>query len=137
MTGTCAAAGCIIEETLTGATTYERTVATSGAFNRHAGTCGEGNDGGARGPEKIYQVAIASPVTNMHVSTRNPATDYDTLIYVRHDCSGAEVACNDDSGADNLSDLDTGALTAGNYDVFVDGFATHSGTADVTITITP
>lgn len=136
--GTCVPAGCILQETLTGGTSYQRTIVTTGAPNEHAGTCGEGDDGGARGSEIIYQVVLASAVTNMHVSTNNAASDFDTLVYVRSDCEGVELACNDDSNMQNkFSDVDTGPITSGTYDVFIDGFATHSGTADVTITITP
>ena len=55
------------------------------------------------------------------------------------DCEGVELACNDDSNdtQNKFSDVDTGPISSGSYDVFIDGFSTHSGTADVTITITP
>jgi hypothetical protein len=134
---TCMAAGCAVAETLSGSNSYERVVSTQTATNLHAGTCGQGNDGGVRAPEVIYTFQLATAVTNVHVSTNNAQTNYDTLVYVRSGCGGAEIACNDDSGSNKESDLDTGALGAGSYDVFVDGFGTRSGTADVTITVTP
>jgi hypothetical protein len=138
--GHCAAAGCSITEVLSGASSYERIVATGAAPNLHAGTCGQGNDGGTRAPEVIYELTLPAAVTNVHVSTANAQTDYDTLIYVRASCAGSEIACDDDSGTTTVmisSTLDTGPLAAGSYLVFVDGFATSSGTADVTIDITP
>lgn len=136
--GVCLAAGCAVAETLSGANSYQRTVLTTGSTNLHAGSCGTGNDGGVRAPERIYGLTLASAVTNVHVSTASAATDYDTLIYVRTACNGSEIACNDDNGMpNNQSDLDTGALAAGTYLIFIDGFATRSGTADVTVTVTP
>jgi hypothetical protein len=116
-----------------------RVPVTTGATNRHAGTCGEGNDGGARAPEVIYVLRLAAAVSNVQISTDHAQTNYDTLIYVRAGCRGLELACSDDIDPDtnNRSLVSTGPLPAGDYHVFVDGFGRRSGTAEVTIVVTP
>lgn len=135
----CSSAACPLADMLTGAATYTRTAITSTAVREHAGSCGDGFDGGVRAPELIYQLILAAPASNVRVSTESPMTDYDSLIYMRQfTCTGTEVGCDDDtiSGA-GASQFDTGALPAGDYYIFVDGFGTRSGTAILSVTITP
>jgi hypothetical protein len=138
--GTCMPAACPLADSLSGANTYSRTATTTGAPARHAGSCGEGFDGGTRAPEVIYQLIIpVGGVANVRVSTDSPMTDYDSLIYMRRlTCTGVEVGCDDDAidGA-GPSQFDTGPISAGDYYIFVDGFGTRSGTATLTVTITP
>ena len=52
---------------------------------------------------------------------------YDGAIYIRRNCTdmSTEVACNDDSGDNRHSIVDT-VLDRGTYYVFVDGFANRS-----------
>jgi hypothetical protein len=134
---TCQPAGCTAVETFTTTGTFARTATTTGD-SLHAGTCGQGSDGGARAPEVVYRVALTTGVSNLHVSTDSAMTTYDTLIYVRAGCTGAEVGCDDDSGVHMLTSVvDTGPLPAGEYFVFIDGFSVRSGTASITITISP
>jgi hypothetical protein len=137
---TCTTAACPLAGTLSGANSYTRTAVTTSAPANHAGTCGSGFDGGARAPEIIYQLIVPmGGVASVRVSTDSPSTNYDTLIYMKQfTCTGPEVGCADDpiSGA-GPSLFDTGPLAAGNYYIFVDGFGTRSGTADLTVTITP
>jgi hypothetical protein len=136
--GTCMVDTCGGAELLSGLNAYVRVPVTTDGTNRHAGTCGEGNDGGARAPEVVYVLRLATAVSNVQISTDNAQTNYDTLIYVRAGCRGAEIACSDDiASSNNRTDVSTGPLPPGDYHVFVDGFGRRSGTAEVTIVVTP
>jgi hypothetical protein len=135
----CVVAGCVLTDTLSGSNTYTRTAVTMGAPSVHAGSCGEGNDGGLRSPEIVYRLVLSTAVTNVNVSTDSASTDYDTLVYMRSGtCTGPEVKCDDDMGGGaSGSVFDTGPLTTGDYYIFIDGFGGRSGTAQLTVTITP
>jgi hypothetical protein len=133
----CRPESCDKAEVLGGSSPFVFVADTTGARNLHGGTCGDGGDGGSRGNEKIYRLDLAAGVANMRVSTESPDTDYDTLVYVRGSCDGAELACNDDANADHNSIVDTGPLAAGSYFIFIDAFGPQSGRATVTITLTP
>jgi hypothetical protein len=137
---TCVDAACPLAGTLMGANNYVRNVTTTNAARDYAGTCGEGNDGGVRAPEVVYQLIIPlGGVANVRVSTDSSMTNYDSLVYMRQfTCTGTEVGCDDDAidGA-GPSLFDTGPLPAGDYYIFVDGFGTRSGTAVLTVTISP
>jgi hypothetical protein len=131
---TCQPVGCDAAATYT--SSFTATGDTTGLLNVHAGTCGQGTDGGRRAPEVVYRLDLASAVSNVNVSTINPGTTYDTLIYMRAGCGGAEVGCVDDtSGVQSM--FDTGALAAGTYFIFVDGFADLFGAYEVTVTVSP
>jgi hypothetical protein len=138
--GACMPSTCAVQQAFTGAGPFTATVNTTAATNLHAGGCGQGGDGGLRAPEAIFTVDVATPMSDVVVSTDDPATDFDTLVYVRSSCDAGEVACDDDSGSNGnslTSVAHTGPIAAGTYYVFVDGFAYHAGTAQVTITLTP
>jgi hypothetical protein len=138
-TGTCTPASCTITQALSGSTTYMVTADTStGAVNDHAATCGDAHDGGVRAAERVYTVDVASSISDLVVSTDDAATTYDTLVYVRASCLGPEITCDDDSGTISLRSIaHTGPLAAGTYYVFIDGFGHATGSASVTITLTP
>lgn len=123
---------------LQGGLTYSLTGTTSGT-STHAGSCGTAGDGGRRAPEKLYILRLVNAVSSVTVSTDDPVTDYDTLIYMRRGCEGTEVACSDDVTASTnfTSRFVTGPLSAGDYYVFVDGFGHGEGTYRMSITITP
>jgi hypothetical protein len=137
MSGTCQPESCDSAFVLGGSSPFVEIADTRTQPNLHGGTCGDGGDGGARGNEMIYRLDLASSVSNVHVSTDSPDTNFDTLVYVRAGCTGTELACNDDATPDNYSIVDTGPLTAGSYFIFVDAFGPQSGLATVTITLTP
>jgi hypothetical protein len=128
--GHCRAAPCELEATLPpgGSTT---TLATSGKPNRHAGTCGPGNDGGARAGEAI--VAFTTAGGSVTVTTASATTDFDTIVYLRAACAGDEIACSDDAGAMGGASTLTASVPAGSYHVFVDGFAGATGTAQLIV----
>lgn len=123
---------------LSGALTHLIDGTTVNARSLHAGTCGDVGDGGRRAPEVVYLLRLTAAVSNVEVTTDDPATDYDTLLYMRAGCLGAEIDCNDDIGGGNYaSRLVTGQLAAGDYYVFADGFANGEGQFRLTITVTP
>ena len=43
------------------------------------------------------------------------------MIYLRNDCCGAEIGCNDEADGRHTSVLAARGLAAGSYDIFVDG----------------
>ena len=120
--GTCEQAACALAETHTAS--FTTTAVTTNGTNLHAGSCGQGNDGGSRAPELIYRLSLATAVSDVEISTVSGATTFDTLVYMRAGCNGAEVACNDDVGSDVHSDAHSGPLVAGDYDIFIDGLGT-------------
>ncbi|HEV8324663.1 MAG TPA: hypothetical protein VG389_23800 [Myxococcota bacterium] len=134
---TCQPTGCAVVTTLMGPGPFSFGDTTVGRANLHAGSCGQGGDGGTRAPEAIFVLSLAAPVTNVHVTTDFATTTFDTLVYVRDGCTGVEIVCDDDGGANTTSVLDTGPLAAGSYYLFVDGFATNSGPFDTVVTVSP
>jgi hypothetical protein len=116
---------------------FVTTSSTAPRPNAHAGTCGASGDGGQRAPEEVHLLALADAVANVFVTTDSAPTDYDTLVYMRLGCSGAEVACDDDTAMSLSSEFDTGPLAAGDYYIFVDGFAGRSGQYELTVVVTP
>lgn len=137
MAGTCQPESCDSAFVLGGASPFTVIADTRAQPNLHGGTCGDGGDGGSRAGEMIYRLDLASPVSDLTVSTDSPDTDYDTLVYIRAGCTGTEVACDDDGAANNNSLATTGPLAAGSYFLFIDGFGPQTGLATVTITLTP
>ena len=133
--GTCRPAGCTTVGTvpLAPGMAFAFTTTTGNRRNDHAGTCGEGNDGGVRGKELIVEITLTQPA-RLRASTDQPETSYDTLVYIRAGCAGAEIVCDDDGGTSgNRSVATTGTLAPGAYFVFVDAFAYHEGTVRVVI----
>ncbi len=136
MNGTCQPESCDSAEVLGGNSPFVLVAKAFQERNLHGGSCGDGGDGGSRANEKIYRLDLASAIANLNVTTAGPDTDFDTLVYVRAGCTGPELACNDDDSTLDAV-VDTGPLAAGTYFIFIDGFGPYSGTATVTITITP
>ena len=107
---------------------------TTNMTNQHRGTCGAGREGGAAAPEAIVELVLPVAVTSLTASTVGGATPYDTLIYLRDSCLGTELACNDDANTTTLqSEFTTGALPAGTYYLFIDGFDGGKGAFTLTI----
>jgi hypothetical protein len=137
----CAGSGpgsCTVANAFTGAGPFATTSTTASPGSLHAAQCGN-SDGGWFAPENVYTVALASAVSDMHVSTVGGGTNYDTVVYVESACDGPMIACNDDAAGDAVgaSDLHTGPLAAGTYYVFVDGYDGAMGSASLTIDTTP
>ena len=102
-----------------------------------AGSCGLTE----KGPERVYQwtPTVSGAAT---FSTCGNATRYDTVLYLRSGtCSGAELACNDDTAGcgtgepnDHHGSLITRAVTAGQtYFIVVDGYNDSEGAFALTV----
>ena len=90
---------------------------TSGRSSAEEGSCG-----GAAGPEAVFVLTLAE-TSDLHLDTAGSTVD--TVLYLRGgDCSGAELACNDDlRSAVDWSRLELPALPAGRYTIVVDAAA--------------
>jgi hypothetical protein len=103
---------------------------TSSSRDRFQASCA----GGAGSADLVYQLRL---VRRSRVRIRS-TQQYDGAIYIRRECADptTEVACNDDASDNRHSEVDA-VLDAGNYFVFVDGFANNSQgsfTMDVEVT---
>jgi hypothetical protein len=90
-------------------------------------------------PDAVYRLTLATAGKTVTATTVGPATNYDTLIYMRRGCSGAEIACNDDDPYDGYgrSTITATNLAAGDYFIFVSGFGPNAGAYTLTVTVTP
>ncbi len=92
---------------------------TTTETNDQSGSCG-----GDSAPEAII-IWYPSSAGTWTIDTIG--SDYDTLLYVREGtCSGAELACNDDSSGTQSAVTITVTASAPYY-IFVDGFSSNSG----------
>jgi cysteine-rich repeat protein len=96
------------------------------------GSCG----GGGVENVHVYRTPARADVT---ISTVDPTTTFDTVLYVRATCAGSELACNDNGGSANRSVLtlvDVAAAT--DLFIFVDGpgfSASHYGPYALVVTL--
>jgi hypothetical protein len=92
----------------------------------------QGSCGGDRAPEAVYRLVLTVS-SDVFVTTHG--TGFDTAVYMRNGCCGAQVACNDDADNRNTSVLSVRGLAPGTYYIFVDGRnnANHSGAFTVDI----
>ncbi len=102
----------------------------------YTGSCGFAPTGQ---PEHVYTFTTTAPA-NLVASTDDPATDFDTYLYLRSaTCDGTEVACADDVNLANhnlASTLSVSALPAGTYYLFVNGSSPSPGTGTYHLTVT-
>jgi hypothetical protein len=111
-----------------GVTTYDGVT----AGNEFQGTCG-----GLRGNDSLFALVADVPM-DVVFSTANDQTAFDTVIYLRRSCDGAqtEFACNDDvSAQDPLSTL-SARLDPGTYFLVVDA-TVGGGAFRLTVSVTP
>jgi cysteine-rich repeat protein len=96
-------------------------------------TAGAGCTASAGGRDVFYRLVLAA----RSEVTLTVAAAFNTMLYVRQtDCTGTQVACNDDGPSGGGSSLTT-TLNAGTYFVVVDGRdAAASGSFTLTPTIT-
>jgi len=110
------------------------------AADWYQGSCAY--DPAAALPEHVYKLSIPAGA-DLVASTNNPATDFDTDLYLRSStCDGAEIACADDVDPENhnlTSTLTATNLAGGTYYLFVDGSSNSPGTGtyQLDITVTP
>lgn len=90
----------------------------------------------ADGFDVAFALQLPVPVKSLHVDTESSTGLDDTVIELLDtQCSTAPLACNDDGDIDFLSSFDSGALTAGNYALILQGFDS-SQTGAFTLTVT-
>ncbi|MCA9540803.1 MAG: hypothetical protein KC620_18010, partial [Myxococcales bacterium] len=108
----------------------------NGRADNYVGGCGA-----SAGPEQIIAITFAEPVD---VIFEIAAADYDTLLYLRAPCDGAdaEIDCNDDHFDD--PPLPDGLwsrlhlqLDPGTYFLFVEGYNGQTGRATISIDVNP
>jgi hypothetical protein len=106
------------------------TGSTAGLMNVTQGSCG-----GATAGEQVYQFTIAAS-TGVTITTDFPATDFNTAIYLRSDCTnaGTQLGCASNG---MLGDTMTASLAPGTYYVYVDGIAGTSGNYGLEVNLTP
>jgi hypothetical protein len=79
---------------------------------------------------------VLTAPSDLFVTTHG--TGYDTVVYLRNGCCGAEIACNDNADGRRTSVLNATNLPAGTYDLFVDGAsATDAGAFSVDVFVSP
>src|SRR5207245_6548707 len=92
--GTCVADPVANACTMATALTASVTVASVGAGypSYFAGSCAASG-----GPEYVYSLVLAE-TSDVYLSTDDPSTNFDTMLYVRSNCtnSATELACNGD-----------------------------------------
>jgi len=103
---------------------------TSSSSDRFQATCA----GGARSNDVVYRLVLRRR-SRVQITSEQ---QYDGAIYIRRNCTDmtTEVACDDDTGDNRHSAIDT-VLDRGTYYVFVDGFSNRSQgsfTLDVEVT---
>jgi hypothetical protein len=103
---------------------------TTSGVSTAAGSCGGGS-----APEDVFRLVLAV-TSDVFITTHG--TSFDTVIYMRRGCCGAELACNDNADGRSTSMLSQLAVPPGTYDIFVDGATSRdSGAYTVDIFATP
>ncbi len=60
-------------------------------------------------------------------------SDFDTVLYVLDDCGGVELACNDQAGGTNQSELTLAATAGTTYQIVIDGWTDATGNIELNI----
>jgi cysteine-rich repeat protein len=87
--------------------------------------------------DDVYSLTVTEDTTVI-VNLDNPGTDYDTVAYVRQNCTdpGSEIACNDDGPDGTLASvLFFDALKDVTYYIVVDGYDADGGSYEMTLTV--
>ncbi len=114
---------------VTGSIDSSTTVNTATESDDFTGSCADGS-----APDALLSFVAPSTAAYL-ISTVNPGTDYDTLLWAFTDCMDAEnteIACNDDS-VDLQSSIIVTATAGDLVYIVVDGYD-GGGTAEVSIT---
>lgn len=82
---------------------------------RWAATCG-----GAAGGEFILHYHLPVAADALTFTTEHPETDHPAVLYLRTDCTGAELSCTRGSAAQPGASITLRAPSAGDYYLFVD-----------------
>jgi hypothetical protein len=129
--------GPIYDVTLAGGVDVVVTGSTVGLSNNFGPTDFTGDCQSATGGEVILFYRLATAKNGVLITTDNPGTNFDTVIYVRQaNCNPGQVElCDDDSGfffSSNSSELFLN-MPAGDYFIFVDGYGGQSGNYELLI----
>jgi hypothetical protein len=119
-------AQCDMRATMVTPATGGRFTGTTSGVSASAGSCG-----GGAAPEAVYKLMLTA-TSDVFVTTHG--TKFDTVLYMRKGCCGAEIACNDNADGRNTSVLAAHAVAPGMYYVFVDG-ATDTAAGAFTVDI--
>lgn len=113
------------------------TGSTVGVPNAYAPTDFTDDCTSATGGEMVLMYRVLSPISVMTISTWNPGTTFDTVLYVRlNGCGpGAPEACNDEQFFSSRAELTLINVTPGDYYIIVDGWNGASGNVELTIDI--
>ncbi|MAD61441.1 MAG: hypothetical protein CMH49_08030, partial [Myxococcales bacterium] len=105
-------------------------VDTSGREDQYQASCG----GGAQSGDQVLEVQINT--IGLLTVTVLEALDYDTVLFMRSRCEveDSQITCNDDAN-DLLSEISTPILSPGVYYVFLDGFGSARGVAELLFTL--
>ena len=87
-------------------------------------------------PEAVARLRLTSPVDRLVISTAQPGTTFDTVLYLLPACGGEPVACNDDAAATAYSELSLSNVAAGEYYLVVDAWA-QGGVVELTVRTEP
>ena len=100
---------------------------------RHDGTTADapaqflGMCGGAAGGERVFTFRVDRALERLVVSTDHDETLSPTVVYIRRQCGGAEIACDRGAGATNGATLTLNRPTLGLYFIIVDQGARDGG----------
>ena len=114
----------------TGSSVATGNTCATGDFDASA-SCGSTNSGGD------YAIEFTAPVAGDYTfDTANPATGYDTVLYARSTCGGAELACNDDT-AGLRSQVELSLAAGETVVIYVSGFGTACGDFGLDVAVVP
>lgn len=106
---------------------------TSAASDIYVGSCEHG-----RTPEHVYVLSLDTTVKEVVASTNHPQTLFDTMMFIREGCLGAELGCHDDvEGPDGPSEITVGPVGPGDFYIFVTGWGGEVGPYRLSVTVTP
>jgi hypothetical protein len=122
----CACMPAVTNERCATATSYTLGSMLSGnttcGANDHSSSCGAG--GGSA--DAAYSVTIDGTLRT-YTFTMTGMAGYDTVLHMHSDVAcamGDELACNDDTGSTNVSQISVPTLPQGTYYLVADGFST-------------
>ncbi|MDB4954666.1 MAG: cell surface receptor domain protein [Myxococcales bacterium] len=72
-------------------------------------------------------LVLPVPVATLTIDTKGSTTIADTVLSLRDETCGNQLACDDDGGNNSMSLITVNGISAGTYSVIVDGYGTHAG----------
>ena len=115
-------------------TTFAHTGKTS-LWNAPSG-CSSNNP--VNKPVGLAQLHLSAAAPSITLTTDNPGTDFDTILYVLPNCaatSAGALGCDDDTAVGVTSTLTLKNLAAGNYTVVIGAFDQAGGNYQLTVSM--